>query len=376
MIEFKLIQSRVFRLVLLALFMGSAELLHAKQPEIELLISETRSIDEITPFNLLPKESLHITVNRLNGQLLQDGDLTVAWHCPGGTFKSLGERQVMWTAPSKNGVYPIDLVIKWKELILTRRVTALVLIPVERHQKGKYLVENKKHIVKTLKKFDLETTESESEEYGGLTPFMVGPAGLKSLKYYAETLPSRILSVKPRSRLYERRDFYLKIPQGLIEVTRDNEETHVTPHFQLKDFKCKGEKSGTQYICLDPNLLMKLEAIEDELGYLNIPCDKLTIMSGFRSPPYNKKLGNVKFSRHTYGDAADIFIDQDHNGKMDDINRDGKIDVKDAKTLRSVIERVEERGAPIGGIGIYPPNKKTGRGPFVHVDTRGFRARW
>ena len=66
---------------------------------------------------------------------------------------------------------------------------------------------------------------------------------------------------------------------------------------------------------------------------------------------------------------------EDGDGWMDDINRDGRRDVGDARYFAEAAERVErEHPSLIGGIGIYRPGP--GHGPFVHVDTRGFRARW
>ena len=47
-------------------------------------------------------------------------------------------------------------------------------------------------------------------------------------------------------------------------------------------------------------------------------------MSGYRTPFYNRSIGNqTRFSRHVYGDAADIYADDDGDGKMDDLDGDG-----------------------------------------------------
>jgi hypothetical protein len=37
--------------------------------------------------------------------------------------------------------------------------------------------------------------------------------------------------------------------------------------------------------------------------------DGLTIMSGYRTPFYNRAIGNVPNSRHVFGGAADFYID-------------------------------------------------------------------
>ena len=76
-----------------------------------------------------------------------------------------------------------------------------------------------------------------------------------------------------------------------------------------------------------------------------------------------------------YGDAADIFIDADSNGVMDDLNGDGKVTTEDARYLARVVERVEAAHPElVGGLGSY--RARRGHGPFIHVDTRGHVARW
>jgi hypothetical protein len=76
-----------------------------------------------------------------------------------------------------------------------------------------------------------------------------------------------------------------------------------------------------------------------------------------------------------YGDATDVFVDNDRNGWTDDVNRDGRVDIRDAEVVARAAERAEARHPSlVGGIGIYPATGA--HGPFTHVDTRGRRARW
>jgi len=99
---------------------------------------------------------------------------------------------------------------------------------------------------------------------------------------------------------------------------------------------------------------------------------------GFRTPNHNSKTGNeTGYSRHLSGDALDIYVDRDGDGQMDDINRDGRVNQQDASLLLSVAEELDqsnEWGWLKGGAGVYRTNKA--HGPFVHVDTRGYVARW
>ncbi|MGH7495819.1 MAG: hypothetical protein ACREOO_25965, partial [bacterium] len=74
---------------------------------------------------------------------------------------------------------------------------------------------------------------------------------------------------------------------------------------------------------------------------------------------------------------ADIFIDANHDDKMDDLDRDGDVDLDDVKVLYDLIDRLSEREEfqPFtGGLGLY--KKTTAHNGFVHIDTRGAKARW
>lgn len=169
-------------------------------------------------------------------------------------------------------------------------------------------------------------------------------------------------------------------PSGFIEVTRENQDTPVSDHFQLRDFLTKGQANvWPKYLVLELKLVDKLELVLADLQEQGIRTAGVTVMSGFRTPTYNSTGGNTagraSLSRHMYGDAADVFIDNDGNGVMDDLNGDGRVDVGDARVVAAAAERVERRHPTlIGGIGIYTAGP--GHGPFVHIDTRGFRARW
>lgn len=169
-----------------------------------------------------------------------------------------------------------------------------------------------------------------------------------------------------------------KPPRGFIEVTQENQETLIAPHFKLKQFLCKQNGDYPKYAVLSERLLMKLELILEQVNEKGYRCDTFHIMSGYRTPYYNKTIGNVKYSRHVYGSAADIFIDVNPpDGMMDDLNGDGKADHHDAAILYDIIDAMSgkpwyERFA--GGLAKYKQN--AAHGPFVHVDMRGFRARW
>jgi hypothetical protein len=91
----------------------------------------------------------------------------------------------------------------------------------------------------------------------------------------------------------------------------------------------------------------------------------------------------TSYSRHLYGGAADVFVDADGDGRMDDLNDDGRVTKADAHVeadahiLAALIEgltSVPWYRPLVGGLSAYGPAPH--RGPFVHVDVRGTKARW
>jgi hypothetical protein len=171
------------------------------------------------------------------------------------------------------------------------------------------------------------------------------------------------------------------LPQGFIVVTPENQDTYVSTRFKLRDFVTHDQDDvWPKALVLRPQLLDKLELIAEELEHEGKPA-RLQILSGFRSPQYNaqgvgrRKGGRARDSQHMYGDAADIYVDADGDGRMDDLDGDGRVTIHDAEVLIAAAEKVEaEHPELVGGLAAY---RATGaHGPFVHVDTRGWPARW
>jgi uncharacterized protein YcbK (DUF882 family) len=169
-------------------------------------------------------------------------------------------------------------------------------------------------------------------------------------------------------------------PSGFIEVTRENQDTYVSDHFRLRDFLTHDQQNvWPKYLVVESRLLDKLELVLADLEARGIRTSGARVMSGFRTPQYNAGGGNTagraELSRHMYGDASDIFIDSDGNGVMDDLNKDGRVNIADARVILAAVDRVErEHPALLGGAGVYTAGP--GHGPFIHIDTRGYRARW
>lgn len=112
----------------------------------------------------------------------------------------------------------------------------------------------------------------------------------------------------------------------------------ITEHFSENEFACH----CCGMVLVHPELVRKLEALRQQAG-----CP-VNVTSGYRCTEYNKVVGGVANSYHTFGMAADVYL--------------GGVGVRE---LAGMAE-----SAGFDGIGVYP-----GQG-FVHVDVRGYGARW
>ncbi|HKO16128.1 MAG TPA: dockerin type I domain-containing protein [Gemmatimonadaceae bacterium] len=203
-----------------------------------------------------------------------------------------------------------------------------------------------------------------------------------SLRPFAEKLDGRLgnyrLGFWPKERGRRASEAYDN-PAGFIEVTPETQDTQISEHFRLRDFLTHDQPDvWPKYLVLNEELVDKLELVIADLQLTGIPVRHMTVMSGFRTPWYNRHGGETGgragLSRHMYGDAADVFVDNG-NGRMADLNRDGRVDSRDARVLRRAVERVErEYPDLVGGVGVYRSTRS--HGPFAHVDVRGWRARW
>ena len=168
-----------------------------------------------------------------------------------------------------------------------------------------------------------------------------------------------------------------RAPDRFYKVSEDMLDLKLSPHFTLRQFLCKQASGFPKFVVLSEPLLVLLEAILAESQSRGYAVDTFGIISGYRTPFYNASIGNVANSRHVYGDALDFFIDQDGDGLMDDLNRDGERNRADVDLLFKLVEDVKAKTDNVllvGGVGRY--YRASHHGGFVHVDTRGHRARW
>jgi len=172
------------------------------------------------------------------------------------------------------------------------------------------------------------------------------------------------------------------------DATRD---LRISRHLRLGDFALDYpwfSLGKRQYIALDYGLVRKFEDLIDELNRAGLPGDKFRIIYGFRPPAYNTdriaqdggESLKAPFSMHQYGKALDFILDANGDLKMDDLDGDGKVTVRDAAVLVHYVNILDRRyrsqGVPLyGGAGIYDHHdfwERPVQSPYVHIDTRGF----
>lgn len=160
------------------------------------------------------------------------------------------------------------------------------------------------------------------------------------------------------------------VPPGFVEIAPNVLDLPLTKHLRLSDFVTHdSQETWPRYAALDARLLDKIELVIAEVARLTGKGEgaslSLDVHSGFRTPVYNRRVKRAALdSRHQYGDAADIAID---------CNGDGKISSADTRIVARAVEAVE-RAHPdlVGGMGLY----NLGSASYVHIDARGKRARW
>jgi hypothetical protein len=168
-------------------------------------------------------------------------------------------------------------------------------------------------------------------------------------------------------------------PDGFIEVTPANAGLRLSDHFVLAEFLTHDQRDvWPKYAVLQEPLIDKLELVLMDLAAHGVATDRVRVLSGFRAPYYNDRIvaeGAARASRHQYGDAADVIIDANGDGRMDDLNHDGRLDLGDTQVILRAVERVEKQyPALVGGLGLY--HAMGAAGPFAHIDVRGTSARW
>lgn len=180
-------------------------------------------------------------------------------------------------------------------------------------------------------------------------------------------------------------------PASFYLVDDESRDLRISRHFRLGDFVLDYpwfSLGKRQYIALDYAIVQKLEALIADLNRAGLAGDKMILVYGFRSPDYNlgrmqqdgEKTLKAPFSLHQYGKAADFIIDADGDLRLDDLDGDGLVSVRDAGVMAHYVNaldrRYREQDSPlVGGAGVYDHHdfwERPVQSPYVHMDTRNF----
>jgi len=162
-------------------------------------------------------------------------------------------------------------------------------------------------------------------------------------------------------------------PAGFLEVQAGESGLRVSEHLTLSDFITHDAQKDVwpKYVALSPRLLDKIELVITEVTRIRprdgAPGLAFGVHSGFRAPAHNALVKRAASdSRHQYGDAADVVMDADG---------DGRITATDSRLVALAAEMVERQYPDlVGGLGLYISARY--HTPYVHIDARGHRSRW
>lgn len=129
-----------------------------------------------------------------------------------------------------------------------------------------------------------------------------------------------------------------------IKTYAKGSNTKLSANFNSSEFDCHGSGCCSSTL-VDDKLVTYLQQIREHFG------KPVNISSGYRCATHNKNIGGATNSRHSKGQAADIYIN-------------GVAPAEIAKYAESM---------GILGIGLYETNSD---GFFVHVDTRETKSFW
>lgn len=132
-----------------------------------------------------------------------------------------------------------------------------------------------------------------------------------------------------------------------IEVSKVDGEQRVSDNFKLKEYTDPPKNHGDLKAYIDAQVVGHVQEVRTGV---NRP---LTVNSSFRGPEYNASIGGATYSRHQYGDAIDIDVDQTKANYQDM-----------AQEIYNMAELV--------GVDFIEPLSDT-RYSWVHVDDRGFK---
>ena len=120
----------------------------------------------------------------------------------------------------------------------------------------------------------------------------------------------------------------------------------VAENFTVREFACS---DGSDAVFIAPELASVLQKVRTHFA------KSVHVLSGYRTPTHNAKVGGSKSSQHLLGRAADIQVA--------------------GTSVEDVASYAESLLHNWGGVGRYPVKAGRAKG-WVHVDTRPNKRRW
>jgi len=121
----------------------------------------------------------------------------------------------------------------------------------------------------------------------------------------------------------------------------------LTENFSLHEFRCKdGSDVPAEFMNNVQELADNLQVLRDHIQ------KPIIVISGYRSPEYNKKIGGARRSQHMLAKAGDLIVK----------------DMTPSEVKSAILHLIKEGKMKKGGIGLYTH--------FTHYDVRGFNRRW
>ncbi len=146
---------------------------------------------------------------------------------------------------------------------------------------------------------------------------------------------------------YHAVQYFIPLPQAPLS-------NQVSTNFRLSEYAAHVQQRGDTRAYIDAQIANHTQQIRSGLGRA------LFLNSAYRSPEHNHDVGGATFSRHIYGDAVDIDVDQtrsDANLRAQEIfneARDAGVDF---------VLPLSETSVTVNG---------QSRVSWVHIDDRGF----
>lgn len=293
----------------------------------------------------------------------QEPKLVLEWTTNKGSVQPMGTPEIRWDSSSDRGIATVCV----NASVVYKRKTG-GLFSRNKRDEISFSVSAQQHIL-------IPSTYEETYEDAD-----------KSFEIGRYAVPVSVTAEKYPMMYPEK----YQCPKAFYKVTKETAGVKVSPRFTIGDFDLYYDYLDyqyPQYVALDKLIIIKLEKLLDLMNLDGVEVPTFALISGFRPPSYNR--GSIKqgadlkmpFSRHQYGDAVDLLVDiNPEDGIMDDLNRDGRIDIHDAAVIQKYVNRmdrvfIEENSPLLGGAGIYARHdifERPVQSPYIHIDTRGY----